>query len=56
MPNVQLKIEVDAETLALIVMRAEKKGTTVDAVASRVLEIVARDDLYDAVIDDSGFV
>jgi hypothetical protein len=52
--NIQLKIKVDAKTLSLIAMRAEKKGTTVDAVASRVLEIVARDNLYDAVIDDAG--
>jgi hypothetical protein len=51
-----LKIKVDTQTLALIAMRAERKGTTVDAVASRVLEIVARDNLYDAVIDDAGLL
>ena len=49
-------VKVDGETLALIATRAEQKGTTVDAVAERVLKYVARDNLYDAVIDDPGLV
>ena len=50
--TIQIKVKVDNDTLALISMRAEQKGTTVDAITARVLAAVARDNLYDAVIDE----
>jgi hypothetical protein len=52
--NILLKVKVDAQTLALITMRAELKGITINAVAEQLLQIVARDNLYDAVIDDAA--
>jgi len=52
--NYKIKVAMDTEALALLVMRAEKLGTTVDVVARKVLEAVARDNLYDAVVDEAA--
>jgi hypothetical protein len=52
--NYKLKVDVEQEALALLVMRAEKLGTTVDLVAKRLLETIARENLYDAVIDEAA--
>ena len=49
-----IKINVEANTLTLIAMRAEKENTTVDQIAAKILKIVAHDNLYDAVIDEAA--
>ena len=52
--NFKLKVPIEMEALALLTMRAEKLGVTVDVVAQRLLEVVARNNLYHAIIDKAA--
>jgi hypothetical protein len=52
--NFKINVILEREALSLLAMRAEKLGTTVNAVAKRLLETIARDNLYDAVVDEEA--
>src|SRR5262249_34528875 len=44
--NFKITVILEREALSLLAMRAEKLGTTVDVVAKRLLETIARENLY----------
>ena len=52
--NIKLKVPLANEVLALLAMRAEVEHTTVDVIATRLLETIARENLYNAVIDEAA--
>ena len=46
------KVRLNRDVVALLRARAARNGETAPALARRLLETVARDDLYDAVLDE----
>jgi hypothetical protein len=53
-PDADLTLQVKAQTMARLQQRAEATGTSETKLASRLLDLIAKEDLYDAVLDEAA--
>ena len=53
-PDADLTLQVKAQTMARLQQRAEATGTSEIKLASRLLDLIAKEDLYDAVLDEAA--
>jgi hypothetical protein len=52
-PDADLTLQIKAQTLTQLQKRAEATGTSETKLASRLLDLIAKEDLYDAVLDEA---
>jgi hypothetical protein len=53
-PESYATVRLNREAVAMLRDRAARRGETAQTLARRLIETIARDDLYDAVLDDKA--